>query len=109
LKRQFDELAARLAAEGLFAAARERSLPPLPKRIGIITSPTGAAVRDILHVLQRRFAAIPVLIYPVAVQGSGAHLEIIRAIETAGRRGDCDVLILARGGGSLEDLWAFNN
>jgi exodeoxyribonuclease VII large subunit len=109
LKRQFEELAARLTAEGLFAQERKRALPSLPKRIGIITSPTGAAVRDILHVLARRFAAVPVMIYPVAVQGASAHLEIIAAIATAGQRAECDVLILARGGGSLEDLWSFNH
>jgi exodeoxyribonuclease VII large subunit len=109
LKRQFEELSAKLAAEGLFAAERKRALPMIPKRIGVITSPTGAAIRDILHVLARRFAAIPVLIYPVAVQGAQAAAEITAAIGTAGRRAECDVLILARGGGSLEDLWAFND
>jgi exodeoxyribonuclease VII large subunit len=109
LKRQFEELAARLTAEGLFAQERKRALPPLPKRIGIITSPSGAAVHDILHVLARRFAAVPVMIYPVAVQGTTAHLEIIAAIATAAQRAECDVLILARGGGSLEDLWSFNH
>jgi exodeoxyribonuclease VII large subunit len=109
LKRQFEELSAKLAAEGLFAAERKRALPMIPKRIGVITSPTGAAIRDILHVLARRFAAIPVLIYPVAVQGAAAAAEITAAVRTAGRRAECDVLILARGGGSLEDLWAFND
>jgi exodeoxyribonuclease VII large subunit len=109
LKRQFEELAARLAQEGLFAQERKRPLPPLPKRIGVITSPSGAAIRDILHILARRFAAVPVMIYPVAVQGATAHQEIIGAIATAGRRAECDVLILARGGGSLEDLFAFNH
>ena len=109
LKRQFEELSAKLAAEGLFAAERKRALPMIPKRIGVITSPTGAAIRDILHVLARRFAAVPVLIYPVAVQGAQAAAEITAAVRTAGRRGECDVLILARGGGSLEDLWAFND
>jgi exodeoxyribonuclease VII large subunit len=109
LKRQFEELAARLSKEGLFAPERKHPLPALPKRIGVITSPSGAAVRDILHILARRFAAVPVLIYPVAVQGVTAHQEIIAAIVTAGRRAECDVLILARGGGSLEDLWAFNH
>ena len=108
LKRQFEELSAKLAAEGLFAAERKRALPALPKRIGVITSPSGAAVRDILHVLARRFAAIPVLIYPVTVQGTSAAAEICAAIAAAGARAECDVLILARGGGSLEDLWAFN-
>ena len=109
LKRQFEELSARLAAEGLFAPERKRPLPGLPKRIGIITSPTGAAVRDILHVLARRFPAAAVLIYPVSVQGAQAAAEIISALEAAGRRAECDVLIMARGGGSLEDLWAFND
>ncbi len=109
LKRQFEILAAKLAAEGLFAAERKRPLPRLPKRIGVITSPTGAAVRDIVHVLARRFPAAGVLIYPVAVQGTGAPAEIVAALSLAGRRAECDVLILARGGGSLEDLWAFND
>jgi exodeoxyribonuclease VII large subunit len=109
LKRQFEELSAKLAAEGLFAPERKRPLPGLPKRIGVVTSPTGAAVRDILHVLARRFPAAAVLIYPVPVQGAQAVAEIIAALQTAGRRAECDVLILARGGGSLEDLWAFND
>jgi exodeoxyribonuclease VII large subunit len=109
LKRQFEELSARLSAEGLFAVERKRRLPALPKRIGVITSPTGAAVRDILHVLARRFAAVPVIIYPVAVQGGAAAGEIVAALKLAGARAECDVLILARGGGSLEDLWAFND
>jgi exodeoxyribonuclease VII large subunit len=108
LQRQFEQLAAKLTAEGLFATERKRPLPKLPKRIGVITSPTGAAIRDILHVLARRFAAIPVLIYPVSVQGAAAAAEVCAALVAAGRRADCDVLILARGGGSLEDLWAFN-
>jgi exodeoxyribonuclease VII large subunit len=109
LKRQFEELSAKLKEEGLFAAERKRPLPSLPRRIGIITSPTGAAVRDILHVLARRFPAAAVLIYPVPVQGAQAAAEIVAALEAAGRRAECDVLILARGGGSLEDLWAFND
>jgi exodeoxyribonuclease VII large subunit len=109
LKRQFEELAAKLAAEGLFAAERKRALPKLPVRIGVITSPSGAAIRDILHVLARRFAAVPVLIYPVAVQGASAAAEILAAVRLAGQRAECDLLILARGGGSLEDLWAFND
>src|SRR3984893_8637655 len=109
LKRQFEELSAKLAAEGLFAPERKRALPMIPKRIGVITSPSGAAIRDILHVLARRFAAVPVLIYPVSVQGAAAAAEIAAAVRLAGRRADCDVLIVARGGGSLEDLWAFND
>ena len=109
LKRQFEELSARLSLEGLFAADRKRLLPKLPTRIGIITSPTGAAVRDILHVLARRFPAVHVLIYPVLVQGAQAAADIVAALAMASRHRLCDVLILARGGGSLEDLWAFND
>ena len=109
LRRQFEELAAKLKAEGLFSAERKRPLPALPRRIGVITSPSGAAVRDILHVLARRFPAVAVMIYPVAVQGAQAPAELIAALALACRRGECDVLILARGGGSLEDLWAFND
>jgi exodeoxyribonuclease VII large subunit len=108
LQRAFEELKQKLAAEGLFDAAHKIDLPVLPKRIGVVTSPTGAAIRDILSVLGRRFPAIPVLIYPVPVQGTGAGAEIAAAIRRADRRRDCDVLIVARGGGSLEDLWAFN-
>ena len=109
LRRQYEELLAKLAAEGLFEASRKRPLPRLPRRIGVITSPTGAAIRDILQVLARRFAAIPVLIYPVPVQGAQAAGEIVAALKLAAERRECDVLILARGGGSLEDLWAFND
>ena len=109
LRRQYEELLARLGAEGLFLASRKRALPALPRRIGVITSPSGAAIRDILQVLARRFRGVPVLIYPVAVQGAQAAGEITAALQLAGRRQDCDVLILARGGGSLEDLWAFND
>jgi exodeoxyribonuclease VII large subunit len=108
LRRRFDELKARLAAEGLFDLGRKQALPSLPRRIGVITSPTGAAIRDILHVLKRRFAAIPVLIYPTAVQGTGAAAEIASMLRLANTRKEVDLLILARGGGSLEDLWAFN-
>jgi exodeoxyribonuclease VII large subunit len=109
LRRQFEELKNRLFKEGLFAEERKRALPALPRRIGVITSPTGAAIRDILHVLKRRFAAVPVLIHPVPVQGAAAAPAIVLALREAGERAECDVLILARGGGSLEDLWAFND
>ncbi|WJW76273.1 exodeoxyribonuclease VII large subunit [Thiohalobacter sp. IOR34] len=108
LRRAFEALKQRLAAEGLFDEASKRPLPPLPRRIGVVTSPSGAAIRDILSVLRRRFPAVPVLIYPVPVQGEGAAGRIAAAIRLADQRRDCDVLILARGGGSLEDLWAFN-
>lgn len=108
LLRAFEELKARLATEGLFDEELKYPVPEIPRRIGVITSPTGAAIRDVLSVLQRRFPAIPVLIYPVAVQGEQAVPEIIRALQLASERQDCDVLLLVRGGGSLEDLWAFN-
>ena len=108
LLQAYEALKQRLAAEGLFAEESKQALPTLPGRIGVITSPTGAAIRDILSILARRFPAIPVLIYPVPVQGAGAAEEIARTIRLASARGDCDVLILARGGGSLEDMWAFN-
>ena len=109
LRRRFEELKARLGAEGLFESRHKQPLPRLPGRIGVITSPTGAALRDILHILRRRFPAVPVLIYPVAVQGEAAPREIEQALRLASARRDCDVLIVARGGGSLEDLWAFND
>ena len=109
LKREFEKLKARLAAEGLFAAERKRPLPAVPRRIGVVTSPTGAAIHDILRVLRARFPAAAVLLYPTAVQGAAAVPEIVRAIEAASRRNECDVLIIARGGGSLEDLWCFND
>ena len=109
LKRQFEVLKKKLAAEGLFEAEHKQDLPDLPQRIGVITSPSGAAVRDIISVLGRRFPSVPVVIYPAAVQGDVAPLELISALDTAIERDECDVLIIGRGGGSLEDLWAFND
>jgi exodeoxyribonuclease VII large subunit len=108
LRRAFDALKLKLSEEGLFDAANKQRLPALPKAIGVITSPSGAAIRDILTVLKRRFSAVPVIIYPVAVQGDNAKYEIVKAIATANTHRQCDVIILGRGGGSLEDLWAFN-
>ncbi len=108
LQRAFEELKQRLNQEGLFDPAHKQPLPTMPQHIGVITSPTGAAVHDILSTLQRRFPAIPILVYPVAVQGENAAQEIAARIRLASQRRDCDVLILARGGGSLEDLRAFN-
>jgi exodeoxyribonuclease VII large subunit len=108
LRRAFDALKQRLFQEGLFEEGRKRPLPTLPRTIGVVTSPSGAAIRDILTVLQRRFPAIRVVIYPVAVQGEGAGREIAEAIHLAAKRAECEVLIVGRGGGSLEDLWAFN-
>ena len=109
LKREFERLKTQLAAEGLFDLARKRPLPRFPRRIGVITSPTGAAVRVVLHVLQRRFPPASVLIYPARVQGAAAAPSLVQALRLASARRECDVLILARGGGSLEDLWAFND
>jgi exodeoxyribonuclease VII large subunit len=109
LRRRFEALKLSLAAEGLFDAARKRGPPRLPRRIGVVTSPSGAALRDVLHVLRRRFPAIPVLIYPVPVQGASAAREIAETLALADRRAEVDVLLLVRGGGSLEDLWAFND
>lgn len=108
LRLAFEQLKAKLAREGLFDTHTKRELPSMPARVGVITSPSGAVIRDILQVLRRRCPALPVRIYPVAVQGSAAAAQIVAALERAGRRQDCDVLILARGGGSLEDLWPFN-
>ncbi|MEM1262219.1 MAG: exodeoxyribonuclease VII large subunit [Pseudomonadota bacterium] len=109
LQRKFEALRAKLTSEGLFAAANKQSIPPLPRRIGVVTSPSGAAVRDILHVLARRFPAVPVRIYPSAVQGAEAANELTAALQRAAASGDVDVIILARGGGSIEDLWSFND
>ena len=108
LQRQFEELKASLAANGLFDAERKKALPKLPTAIGVISSPTGAAIRDILQVLGRRAPQIPVYIYPVAVQGKAASREIESAIIKANTDKRCDLLIVGRGGGSIEDLWSFN-
>jgi exodeoxyribonuclease VII large subunit len=109
LKREYERLKAKLAAEGLFSLETKRELPRFPRRIGVITSPTGAAIRDVLHILARRFPPASVVVYPTPVQGSVAIPSLIQAIRVANARAECDVLILARGGGSLEDLWAFND
>ena len=108
LRLAYDRLRLRLQEEGLFDPRHKRPLPDFPRRLGVVTSPTGAAVRDVLKVLGRRFPALPVVIYPTRVQGEGAGEEIAAAIETAVRRAECDVLLVVRGGGSLEDLWSFN-
>ena len=108
LQRQFEALKQKLADAGLFADEHKKEFPEYPKRIGVITSPTGAAVRDILQVLSRRSPHTPVLIYPVSVQGEASKTQIETAIRRANIDKTCDVLILARGGGSIEDLWSFN-
>ena len=109
LKQRFDALKRKLLAEGLFDEARKQALPALPARIGVITSPSGAAIRDIISVLGRRYPAASVVVYPAAVQGDAAPGELISALDTAVERDECDVLIIGRGGGSLEDRWAFND
>ena len=108
LQLAFEQLKQRLAAEGLFDQARKRPLPFLPSRIGVVTSPTGAAIRDIVQVARKRFPAIEIVLNPVAVQGDSAAGEIARAIAELNEFGGFDVLIVGRGGGSLEDLWPFN-
>jgi exodeoxyribonuclease VII large subunit len=109
LKQRYEALKRKLQEEGLFDEQCKQPLPDLPERIGVITSPSGAAVRDVITVLRRRFPAVPVVIYPAAVQGDAAPAELKAALDTAVRRAECDVLIICRGGGSLEDLWAFND
>ena len=104
----FEKLKAKLEAEGLFEAARKKPLPAFPRAIGIVTSPAAAALRDVLTTLARRARMVPVILYPAQVQGEGAAGQIVRAIRAANARAECDVLIVCRGGGSLEDLWAFN-
>ena len=108
LQKAFEELKAKLAKEGLFERERKKPLPVLPRRIGIITSPTGAAIRDILQVIRRRHPRVEILIHPVPVQGVEAAPAIVEAIRYFNRERTADVLIVGRGGGSLEDLWAFN-
>ncbi|WP_114974937.1 exodeoxyribonuclease VII large subunit, partial [Vibrio cholerae] len=107
LQQQFEQLKMQLAAEGLFAQTRKKPLPDNPRCVGIITSRTGAALHDILHVLKRRDPNLPVVIYPTLVQGEEAAIQIAQAIGRANTRAECDVLIVGRGGGSLEDLWCF--
>jgi len=109
LQQEFETLKAKLAADGLFAQSTKKTIPEHPKCVGIITSKTGAALFDILNVLKRRDPTLPVVIYPTMVQGSEASILVAQAIGRANERNECDVLIVGRGGGSLEDLWCFNN
>jgi len=109
LQQKYEQLKAKLAAEGLFDQQSKQPLPSPAHCVGVITSKTGAALHDILHVLKRRDPSLPVVIYPTAVQGEDAPGQIVRAIELANSRQECDVLIVGRGGGSLEDLWSFND
>ena len=108
LQLAFEQLKQKLAAEGLFDTARKKPLPVLPRIIGVVTSPTGAVIRDILRVLRRRFRNMSALLYPVKVQGEGAAEEIVEGLKYFNREQNAEVIIVARGGGSLEDLWAFN-
>ncbi|HTE86948.1 MAG TPA: exodeoxyribonuclease VII large subunit [Dehalococcoidia bacterium] len=108
LAAEFERLRARLEAEGLFALERKRALPLFPRRIGVVTSSTGAVFQDICHVLTRRWPLVEVLLAPTLVQGDGAATGVVLALERLNRRNDVDVIVLARGGGSMEDLWAFN-
>ncbi len=108
LQLAFEQLKKKLQEEGLFDPAHRKSLPSLPLRIGVVTSPTGAAIRDIIKVIQRRFANVEILLNPVRVQGPGAAEEISQALDELNERGEVEVIIVGRGGGSLEDLWAFN-
>ena len=108
LQLAFEQLKKKLAAEGLFDSARKKPLPIFPRHIGVVTSPTGAALRDILQVINRRFSTLHIVINPVRVQGEGAAAEIARALDEFNVLGNVEVIIVARGGGSLEDLWAFN-
>ena len=109
LQLQLEQLKQRLQAEGLFAAERKRPLPRQPQQIGLITSPTGAAIHDMLTVLKRRAPGIPVILYPAQVQGAQAADQLIAALQRANQRDECDVLIIGRGGGASEDLWCFND
>src|SRR5271157_3268934 len=108
LQLAFEQLKKKLEADGLFEGARKKPLPLLPNRIGLITSPTGAAVRDVVRILTRRFPNAHLTLYPVRVQGEGAAAEIVEALRYFQRKLTADVILLARGGGSIEDLWAFN-
>lgn len=109
LRQAIEQLKNKLNAEGLFDPAHKKDLPAVPQTVGVITSPSGAAITDILHVFKRRFPGIRIIVYPVPVQGNNAAIEITRMLKTADQRKECDLLILARGGGSLEDLMAFND
>ncbi len=109
LQRAYEQLKQKLQEQGLFDPQHKKELPEVPRCVGIITSPTGAALHDILNVLKRRFPALPVIIYPTQVQGADAPEQLCQAVELAQEHDQCDVLIIGRGGGSLEDLWAFND
>ncbi len=106
---QFEQLKRKLAEEGLFDASHKKSLPPFPEKVGIITSPTGAAVQDIKNILSRRFPCAEAILYPVSVQGENAENQLVKAVNYFSNTGSVDVVIIGRGGGSIEDLWSFNS
>ena len=108
LQLAFEQLKKKLAAEGLFDSKRKRALPLMPRKVAIVTSPTGAAIRDMLTVLSRRFRGLEITIFPASVQGVKATNEIVAAIQLANQVGGFDVMIIGRGGGSIEDMWSFN-
>lgn len=105
----FEQLKAKLEAEGLFAAERKKNLPKIPKKVGIVTSPTGAAIQDMINVMGRRFPYTQIILYPALVQGPDAPQSVVNGIQYFNRTRSCDVIIVGRGGGSIEDLWAFNS
>jgi exodeoxyribonuclease VII large subunit len=109
LQRAYEELKHKLDQQGLFSSDHKQPLPEWPHRIGLVTSPSGAAIRDIVSIFRRRFPAIELIVYPTQVQGDAAPAQIVRALQTANERDECDALIITRGGGSLEDLWSFND
>ena len=106
---QFEQLKRKLAEEGLFDASHKKSLPPFPEKVGIITSPTGAAVQDIKNILSRRFPCAEAILYPVSVQGENSENQLVKAVNYFSNTGSVDVVIIGRGGGSIEDLWSFNS
>lgn len=108
LQRKFEEMRARLEAEGLFAPERKRQIPAMPRRIGVVTSADGAAIRDFLQIIERRFPNLNIRIYPAPVQGTGAEFKLARGVEFFNRHDGVDVIVITRGGGSMEDLWPFN-
>ncbi|MDR0931927.1 MAG: exodeoxyribonuclease VII large subunit, partial [Victivallales bacterium] len=108
LQRRFEELKRKLSAEGLFDQDRKKTIPKLPEKIGVVTSPTGAAIRDFLQIINRRFPNVNIRIYPCAVQGDTAAGQVARGVEFFNRTGGADVIVVTRGGGSMEDLWPFN-
>ena len=105
----FEQMKKRLEAEGLFEKEHKKPIPKFPRTVGVITSPTGAAVRDIIHNLYKRFPCVDMILYPTLVQGDAAPAQLVRAVQELDASGLCDTIIIGRGGGSIEELWAFND